>query len=201
MTTKCAGLNCGTTTGNHSPECRAEHAAAVAGGRFVKDAGARWIAHWAGSNPYKGWSIRQGRDEVIWFGETISSETVEGIVLAHNKCFDCEGTGCVMNCSGLNNAASGQRLTEPTAFDFKSRLTAYGMLVRALRIVANTTLYEMGQALSLKPATLSAMEFGRVSVTAETVCDAAAFFESLGIEETLPALHAALRSDSATEGS
>jgi len=59
-----------------------------------------WIAHWAGSNPYKGWSIRQGRDEVIWLGEGISSETVEAIVLAHNKCFDCESTVCVMNCSG-----------------------------------------------------------------------------------------------------
>lgn len=34
--TQCNGMNCGTTTGNHSPECRAEHAAAVAGGRFVK---------------------------------------------------------------------------------------------------------------------------------------------------------------------
>ena len=37
MTTKCAGLNCTSTDGkNHSPECIAEHAAAVAGGRFVK---------------------------------------------------------------------------------------------------------------------------------------------------------------------
>jgi len=68
----------------------------------------QWIAHWAGSNPYKGWSIRCGREEIIWFGETISSETVEGIVLAHNKCFDCEGTGCAMNCSGLHPAAPAQ---------------------------------------------------------------------------------------------
>lgn len=38
MTTKCAGMNCQSTDGtNHSPECRAEHAAAVAGGRFVKE--------------------------------------------------------------------------------------------------------------------------------------------------------------------
>lgn len=81
---------------------------------------APWIAHWAGSNPYKGWSIRQGRDEVIWFGESISSETVEGIVLAHNKCFDCEGAGCVMNCSGLRPAApaqSAQRAAEPVAWE------------------------------------------------------------------------------------
>jgi hypothetical protein len=35
---RCTGMNCGATDANHSPECRAEHAAAVAGGRFVKDA-------------------------------------------------------------------------------------------------------------------------------------------------------------------
>ncbi len=34
--TPCAGMSCGTTTAQHSPECIAEHAAAVAGGRFVK---------------------------------------------------------------------------------------------------------------------------------------------------------------------
>jgi hypothetical protein len=34
---RCAGMNCGATDANHSPECRAEHAAAIAGGRFVKD--------------------------------------------------------------------------------------------------------------------------------------------------------------------
>lgn len=32
----CKGMNCGTTTFDHSPECQAEHAAACAGGRFVK---------------------------------------------------------------------------------------------------------------------------------------------------------------------
>jgi hypothetical protein len=34
---RCTGMNCGATDSNHSPECRAEHAAAIAGGRFVKD--------------------------------------------------------------------------------------------------------------------------------------------------------------------
>ncbi|MFM0324808.1 hypothetical protein [Caballeronia glebae] len=35
----CKGMNCGATDGiSHSPECHAEHAAAAAGGRFVKDA-------------------------------------------------------------------------------------------------------------------------------------------------------------------
>lgn len=33
----CKGMNCGTTTGtDHSLECQAEHAAAIAGDRFVK---------------------------------------------------------------------------------------------------------------------------------------------------------------------
>ncbi len=33
----CKGMNCGCTDGvNHSPECQAEHAATIAGGRFVK---------------------------------------------------------------------------------------------------------------------------------------------------------------------
>jgi hypothetical protein len=33
----CAGMNCGCTDGrSHSPECHAEHAAAIAGGVFVK---------------------------------------------------------------------------------------------------------------------------------------------------------------------
>ncbi len=72
-----------------------------------------WIAHWAGSNPYKGWSIRCGRDEVVWLGEDVSSEDVEAIVQAHNKCFDCEGSGCVMNCSGLNTAAQDDAAAEP----------------------------------------------------------------------------------------
>lgn len=59
-----------------------------------------WIAHYAGSNPYKGWSIRSGKDTIVWLGENISSEDLEAIVLAHNKCFDCDGIVCVMNCSG-----------------------------------------------------------------------------------------------------
>jgi hypothetical protein len=33
---ECKGMNCGTTTGEHSPECLAQHAAVIAGGRFVK---------------------------------------------------------------------------------------------------------------------------------------------------------------------
>jgi hypothetical protein len=35
--TTCAGSNCGTTTAQHSPECIAEHAAAVAGGPMERE--------------------------------------------------------------------------------------------------------------------------------------------------------------------
>jgi Ethanolamine utilization protein EutJ (predicted chaperonin) len=43
-----------------------------------------WIEHWAGSAPHKGWSIRCGRDTVVWLGETVSGDDVTAIVLAHN---------------------------------------------------------------------------------------------------------------------
>lgn len=67
-------------------------------------------------------------------------------------------------------------------------LTPYGMLVRALRIVAQTSLYDMGQALLLSPAKLSAMEFGREPVTPEIVREVGTYFESLGVHNMRPAL-------------
>lgn len=71
----------------------------------IKFATTAWTAYWAGSGPYKGWAIKQGRDEVVWFGETISSEAVEAIVMAHNQCIDCNSETCVMNCSGRTGLA------------------------------------------------------------------------------------------------
>lgn len=71
-------------------------------------------------------------------------------------------------------------------------LTPYGMLVRALRIVAQTSLYDMGQALLLSPAKLSAMEFGREPVTPEIVREVGTYFESLGIHNMRPALQFAI---------
>ncbi|MBG0879381.1 hypothetical protein H0X90_21565 [Burkholderia sp. 9775_39] len=71
-------------------------------------------------------------------------------------------------------------------------LTPYGMLVRALRIVAQTSLYDMGQALLLSPAKLSAMEFGRAPVTPEIVREVGTYFESLGIHNMRPALQFAI---------
>lgn len=68
-------------------------------------AGAKpWIERWHGSHPQRGWSIVQGRDVVAYIGGDESmSDSVSAIVKAHNDCFDCGGTGCTMNCSGLHN--------------------------------------------------------------------------------------------------
>lgn len=79
---------------------------------------------------------------------------------------------------------------------FKSPLTSFGLLVRALRIVAGTTLYDMAKALSSTPATLSAVECGRKPLTEEMVIDTYVFFTKLGVLDTLHALNAARAKDS-----
>jgi hypothetical protein len=66
--------------------------------------------------------------------------------------------------------------------------TPYGMLVRALRIVANTTLMDMSKYSQVGPAALSAVEFGRQPVTDEILVVTAEFFTSLGVPDTLQAL-------------
>jgi hypothetical protein len=71
-------------------------------------------------------------------------------------------------------------------------LTPYGMLVRALRIVAGVTLMDMATALLTTPAKLSAMEFGRAPVTPEFAFDVAAYFDALDVPHTASALRAAL---------
>ncbi|WP_186195643.1 helix-turn-helix domain-containing protein [Burkholderia gladioli] len=81
---------------------------------------------------------------------------------------------------------------------FTSQLTPYGLLVRALRIVAGTTLYAMGQSMGLSPATLSAMEFGRREVRPEHVGAVSDFFQGLGLPRTAPLLIRAV--DASREG-
>lgn len=76
---------------------------------------------------------------------------------------------------------------------FTNPLTPYGMLVRALRIVAGTTLYDMAKALLTTPAKLSSMEFGRAPVTQEFAFDVSAYFDALGVPNTQASLEAALR--------
>ncbi|PFH29084.1 hypothetical protein [Burkholderia sp. JKS000303] len=79
-------------------------------------------------------------------------------------------------------------------------LTPYGMLVRALRIVTGTLLYDMANHMRISPATLSAMEVGRRPVTRTDACGAADFFESRGIYGMLPALQRAIDVARAGEG-
>lgn len=110
-------------------------------------------------------------------GEDELAELLRSILAAHPT----EQAGA----DAMSNATREEQpsLTNP--------LTHYGMLVRALRIVAGTTLYEMGKHLQCSPAFLSAVEFGRKPVTDAMVADAAAYFSSLGIADTLHALDAA----------
>lgn len=71
-------------------------------------------------------------------------------------------------------------------------LTPYGMLVRALRIVSGTTLMDMAKALLTTPAKLSAMEFGRAPITLDFALDVAAYFDALGVPDTLVAIRRAI---------
>lgn len=71
-------------------------------------------------------------------------------------------------------------------------LTPYGMLVRALRIAAKTTLNDMAKHMQCGPAALSAVEFGRKPLTDAMVADTAAYFSSVGIPGTLHALNTAI---------
>lgn len=64
---------------------------------------------------------------------------------------------------------------------FKSPLTPYGLLVRALRIVAGTTLMEMAKFYGIGPARLSSLEFGRRPLTRVDIEQAVEFFESRGV--------------------
>lgn len=72
-------------------------------------------------------------------------------------------------------------------------LTPYGMLVRALRIVAGATLMDMANFLGRGPAALSSLEFGRKPVTNTDIVDAASYFASVGIQSTTHALTIAAR--------
>ncbi|WP_254215938.1 helix-turn-helix domain-containing protein [Burkholderia multivorans] len=84
---------------------------------------------------------------------------------------------------------SGEVTEQPS---LTNPLTPYGMLVRALRIVAGTTLMDMADALLTTPAKLSAMEFGRAPVTPEFAFDVGAYFDALGVPHTASALRASV---------
>lgn len=74
-----------------------------------------------------------------------------------------------------------------------SRMTPYGLLIRALRIVAGTTLMEMSIQCGVTPAQLSAMEFGRRKVTEADLEKAGAFFSAKGVDVRVDLLTYAAR--------
>jgi len=92
---------------------------------------------------------------------------------------------------GFHDAGQRAGVVEDVGVLKLNPLTPYGMLVRALRIVANATLAEMAAYVGKSAAHLSAMEFGRKEVTTRDHLDAALFFHSKGIPYTDPALMAA----------
>ncbi|QRE00450.1 DNA binding protein [Burkholderia phage BCSR52] len=70
-------------------------------------------------------------------------------------------------------------------------LSAYGTLVRALRIVAGVTLMDHAKTLAIGPAALSSLEFGRKQVDRSMVIKTAIFFAENGVENTQDALSVA----------
>ncbi|CAG9169911.1 helix-turn-helix domain-containing protein [Cupriavidus pinatubonensis] len=77
---------------------------------------------------------------------------------------------------------------------FTNPLTPYGMLVRALRIVAGTSLRDMAQYTRLTPSQLSALEFGRTEYTQEHMELVARYFFRFAID-TRSALVAAIQAN------
>lgn len=73
----------------------------------------------------------------------------------------------------------------------KTPLTPYGLLVRALRIVAGTTLMEMSRHCGVSPAFLSGVETNRKPLTANLIASAHDFFAAKGVPVTLDLLQAA----------
>jgi len=74
---------------------------------------------------------------------------------------------------------------------FKNPMTPYGMLIRALRIVAGTTQMDMANHAGITPAHLSAIETGRKPLFHEDVVAASGYFHGLGIPGTLIVLERA----------
>ncbi|MCA8326238.1 helix-turn-helix domain-containing protein [Burkholderia cepacia] len=104
----------------------------------------------------------------------------------------CTGCSTPRACQygGCRNEPSAEVTDEQPSLT--NPLTPYGMLVRALRIVSGTTLMDMAKALLTTPAKLSAMEFGRTPITLDFALDVAAYFDALGVPDTLVAIRRAI---------
>lgn len=63
----------------------------------------------------------------------------------------------------------------------QSRMTPWGLLVRACRIVVDTTLMDMSRELGIRPSSLSAYEHGRKGLNDDFVIEVMRFFEDRGL--------------------
>jgi len=75
----------------------------------------------------------------------------------------------------------------------KSPLAPIGLLIRALRCIAGTTLMEMSRELGMTPAELSSLEMGRKHVTLWEARGVVGFFASKGMPVDIRLLKAAMR--------
>lgn len=63
----------------------------------------------------------------------------------------------------------------------QSRMTPWGLLVRACRIVVDTTLMDMSRELGIRPSSLSAYEHGRKGLNDDFLIEVMRFFEDRGL--------------------
>lgn len=75
---------------------------------------------------------------------------------------------------------------------FKNQMTPYGLLIRALRIVAGVTLGDMAEYMGITPARLSGMEHGRHQVTTADGERSALYFYGLGIHGAQESIRCAI---------
>ncbi|AJW98427.1 putative gp38 [Burkholderia gladioli] len=102
--------------------------------------------------------------------------------------------------AGWKMAVYGVPADAGEAASIENPLTPYGMLVRALRIVAGTTLMDMSTAMNVSPAFLSSLEFGRRPVSFDNATLASQFFSERGIVDTQPALVRAAKESQGAQG-
>ncbi|VVE07386.1 hypothetical protein [Pandoraea sputorum] len=129
----------------------------------------------------KGWRFEYRSDGDMWIVTSPAGETWT----AFGKTPVAELVQAARAALSADGGEESPSLTNP--------LTPYGMLVRALRIVTDTTLMEMARHHNVSPSLLSGMEFGRKPVTIDDAIAASKFFSEHGVAGTLGALTVALQ--------
>lgn len=74
-----------------------------------------------------------------------------------------------------------QRAGDDLPAFMQSRMTPWGLLVRACRIVVDTTMMDMSRELGIRPSSLSSYEHGRKGLNDDFVIEVMRFFEDRGL--------------------